>query len=143
MAKATTAKAPKKAKRKTPKALKAVVTAAPKAGKKAKQAASNAADALWKLADHPLVGELLAIGATAAVVALAEGGASGKSKKKNVSAKAVKTAGKAAAEAIGARLITEFTDVRKTPKSAKAAKPKAARPKAGKPKAGRPTPAKA
>lgn len=116
MAKATTAKP--KAKRKVAKAVKAVAKVAPKSKRKTvKKAAGNAADALWKLADHPLVGELLAIGASAAVVALAEGGVSGK--KKKASSKAVKSAGKAAAAAIGARLISEFTDLRKTPKSAK------------------------
>ena len=118
MAKATTAKAPK-----VKKATK------PKRGggaKKVKKAAGNAADALWKLADHPLVGELLAVGATAAVVALAEGGLSGK---KKASAKSVKTAGKAAAAAIGARLISEFTEIKKPSKSAKSTKAKSAKTK--------------
>ncbi len=120
MAKATTAKAPK-VKKKSAKPVKA----APKAKKgTAKKIAGDAADALWKLADHPLVGELLAVGATAAVVALAEGGLSGK---KKASAKAVKTAGKAAAAAIGARLISEFTEI-KSPKAVKASKPAKAKP---------------
>jgi hypothetical protein len=115
MAKATTAKAPKKVK----KAAKAVAKAKPdskKAGGRSK--AKDAADALWKLAEHPLVGELLAIGATAAVAAIAEG--SGKGKKK-ASSKAVKAAGKAAAAAIGARLISEFAEgtAKKPAKTAK------------------------
>ena len=117
MAKAKAAKAPKKVK-KAAKAVKAVVKAAPKGDSKkkgGKSKAKDAADALWKFAEHPLVGELLAIGATAAVAAIAEG--SGKGKKK-ASTRAVKAAGKAAAAAIGARLISEFTDVKK-PKSAK------------------------
>ena len=123
MAKATTAKAPKAKK-----------AAKPKRGggaRKVKKAAGNAADALWKLADHPLVGELLAVGATAAVVALAEGGLSGK---KKASAKSVKTAGKAAAAAIGARLISEFTEIKKPKKAAKAkpARAKSARAKPAK-----------
>ena len=139
MAKAKTAAAPK-AKRKVSKAVKAVARVAPKSKRKTvKKAAGNAADALWKLADHPLVGELLAVGATAAVVALAEGGLSGK---KKASAKSVKTAGKAAAAAIGARLISEFTDIKKPAKSTKAAK---AKPAKAKPKArtARAKPAKA
>lgn len=107
MAKAKTAAAPKKVK----KAVKAVAKVPPKSDKKKRSGgqskARDAADALWKLAEHPLVGELLAIGATAAVAAIAEG--SGKGKKK-ASSKAVKAAGKAAAAAIGARLISEFAE---------------------------------
>ena len=109
MAKAKTAAAPKP-KKKTSKAAKAVtLKAAPKVEKKKKKAgkAKDGFDAIWKLAEHPLVGELLAIGATAAVAAIAEG--SDKSKK-NRSSKAVKEAGKAAAAAIGARLISEFAE---------------------------------
>jgi hypothetical protein len=142
MAKAKTAAAPK-AKRKTVRAaVKAVTKAAPRANKKGvKKAAGNAADALWKLADNPLVGELLALGATAAVVALAEGGLSGK---KKVSAKSVKTAGKAAAAAIGARLISEFTEVKKPAKAAKAKPARAAKAKAAKaPRAAKAKPARA
>ena len=61
MAKAKTAAAPK-AKKKVAKVVRAVAKAAPKSKRKTvKKAAGNAADALWKLADHPLVGELLAI----------------------------------------------------------------------------------
>lgn len=123
MAKATTAKAPKKVK-KGAKAVKAVAKAKP-AGKKAgKSKARDAADALWKLADHPLVGELLAIGATAAVAAIAEQSLAreGKSKKKVPSNTAVKAASAAAAAAIGQRLISEFTDI-KTKPAKKAAKP--------------------
>ena len=71
MAKATT-KAPK-AKKKVARAVKAVAKTAPKASKSKKvgSKAKDAADALWKLAKHPLLGELLAIGATAAVAAIA------------------------------------------------------------------------
>ena len=114
MAKATTAKP--KAKKKTAKAVKAVAKAAPKAKKTGKKSPGNAMDALLKLADHPLVGELVAIGATAAVAAIAQQGL-GKSKKSG-SNKAVKEAGKAAAAAIGARLISEFAEGKT--KSAKA-----------------------
>ena len=91
MAKATTAKGPKKVKksgRSAAKSGKATAKAGPDTRKKGgKSKARDAADALWKLADHPLVGELLAVGATAAVVALAEGGLSGK---KKASTRAVK-----------------------------------------------------
>jgi hypothetical protein len=121
MAKTTTAKAPKKVK-KVAKAVKAVAkAAAPKADKKKKagKKTKGAADTLWKLAEHPLVGELLAIGATAAVAAIAEAGID--KGKKRIASKSVKDAGKAAAAAIGARLISEFADVKK-PSKAKSAK---------------------
>jgi len=121
MAKAKTAVAPKP-KKKTSKATKAVtLKAAPKGAKKEKPGkkskADKGVDMLWKLAEHPLVGELLAIGATAAVAAIAEGSKD----KKHRSSRAVKEAGKAAAAAIGARLISEFSDNGK-PAKAKPAK---------------------
>lgn len=120
MARAKTAAAPKK------KAAKPVKALSRDSGKKkgGKSRAKDAADALWKLAEHPLVAELLAVGATAAVAAIADGAGKGKGKGKNkASSKAVKAAGKAAAAAIGARLISEFAE--ETPK--KSAKPKSAR----------------
>ena len=118
MAKAKTAAAPKKVK-KAAKAVKAVAKATPKSTKKAgkKKADGKGVEVLWKLAEHPLIGELLAIGATAAVAAIAEGSKD----KRHRSSAAVKQAGKAAAAAIGARLISEFTDVKK-PAKAKPAK---------------------
>ena len=124
MAKATTAKAPKKVK-KAVKAVAKVATLKAKAGsrKKAKKskAEGKGVDALWKLAEHPLVGELLAAGAMAAVAAIADKGLTEKGKK-GISSKVVKDAGKAAAAAIGLRLITELEDVKKAAKPAKAAK---------------------
>jgi len=123
MAKATTAKAPKKVK----KAVKAVVLKAKpagskKGGKKKSKAVGKGIDALWKLAEHPLVGELLAAGAMAAVAAIAENGLTRKGKK-GISQQVVKDAGKAAAAAIGVRLLTEFDEVKKAAKPAKAVKP--------------------
>lgn len=125
MAKATTTKAAKPVKKvkKAVRAVKAVAkAAAPKADKKKKagKKSKGAADALWKLAEHPMVAELLAIGATAAVAAIAEAGLD--KGKKNVASKSVKQAGKAAAAAIGARLISEFAG------DGKAARKKAAKP---------------
>ena len=122
MAKATTAKAPKKVK-KAAKAVKSVAKAASKPKKKgAKKAVGNAADALLKLAEHPLVSELIAVGATAAVAAIAEQSIarSGKGKKGVSSKVAVKAAGTAAAAAIGQRLIAEFAEVKKASKKASA-----------------------
>jgi hypothetical protein len=67
---------------------------------------------LSKLADHPLVSELLAAGALAAVAAVAEAGARDPAAVK--SADSAKRAGKAAAAAIGARLLKEFNGAKKT-----------------------------
>ena len=80
----------------------------PKATKKTKKANSSF-DALAKLADHPLVADLLAVGAMAAVAAIADRGIAAKTGKSPTesSRKAVKAAGKAAATAIGARLLKE------------------------------------
>ena len=110
MAKATTKAA--KPKKKPAKASKAVAKTAP-VGDKTKKGggkARSAGDALWKLAEHPLIGELLAVGATAAVAAIAEQGFAKKPGGSKANARAVKTAGKAAAAAIGARLISEFAE---------------------------------
>ena len=68
-------------------------------------------EALSKLADHPLVSELLAAGALAAVAAVAEAGAKDPGAVK--SADSAKRAGKAAAAAIGARLLKEFSGAKK------------------------------
>jgi hypothetical protein len=78
-------------------------------------------EALSKLADHPLVSELLAAGALAAVTAIADAG----SKNPDVikSADSAKKAGKAAAAAIGARLLKEFTAAKDAAKDAAPAKP--------------------
>jgi len=75
-----------------------------KAGSAAK-ARRNGFDNLAKLVDHPLLADLLAAGAIAAVAAIAEHRLGGKDQS---SSKAIKTAGKAAAAAIGKKLMGEF-----------------------------------
>lgn len=77
-----------------------------KAKKENGGAKSHPLEALSKLADHPLVSELLAAGALAAVAAVAEAGSRNPNAVK--SADSAKKAGKAAAAAIGARLLKEF-----------------------------------
>ncbi len=80
----------------------------PKGDKKSRKPGVSGMDALAKLADHPLVTDLLAIGAMAAVAAIAEHGVAKKSgSSSDGSRKAVKAAGKAAAAAIGQRLMKE------------------------------------
>lgn len=83
----------------------------PKKVKKAKKDKSGEPHGIEALAskvlDHPLVSDLLAIGAMAAVAAIAESGKADPAKAK--SKDAVKAAGKAAAAAIGSRLLKEVT----------------------------------
>ncbi len=81
---------------------------AAKAGKGGKASKKNDGfDGLAKLVDHPLVADLLAAGAIAAVTAIAQHqmgkGAS--------SSKMVKSVGKAAATAMGLRLMGDLTAV--------------------------------
>jgi hypothetical protein len=76
-------------------------------GKKAKGGEHGIEALASKVLDHPLVSDLLAIGALAAVAAIAESGKADPAKAK--SKDAVKAAGKAAAAAIGSRLLKEVT----------------------------------
>lgn len=65
----------------------------------------SALEALARLADHPMIGDLLAAGAVAAVAAIAE---QQLDRNRPASSKIVKSAGKAAAAAIGKKLMGEF-----------------------------------
>ena len=82
----------------------------------------DAGEAFVKLLQSPLVAELVAVAATAALASLAEhgftksGGASGGKR----AGRAVKPAGKAAAQAVGRRLGTEIDEIRKAAKGSKA-----------------------
>ena len=73
----------------------------------------TAADALFKLIESPLVADLLAVGATAALAAIAESRFSRKDDVGKKSSKALKAAAKAAAAAMGRRLSTEVDEIRK------------------------------
>ncbi|MEJ7776272.1 MAG: hypothetical protein WKF52_02555 [Sphingomicrobium sp.] len=87
--------------------------------RKADGYASTAADALMKLLESPLVADLLAVGATAALAALAEhryGRGKGSGAKR-----ALKGAVTAAAGAIGRRIATEFDEVKKAARAKSAA----------------------
>ena len=68
----------------------------------------DAFDGLAKLVDHPLVADLLAAGAIAAVAAIAEHQLD---KKGQSSSKMVKSVGKAAAAAMGKRLFGDISAV--------------------------------
>ena len=71
---------------------------------------------LTGLLEHPLIAELLAVGAMAAVSAIAEHGVKSRNGELKKGSKVVKNAGKAAAAAIGKRLVTEFDEIRKVSK---------------------------
>ena len=77
----------------------------------------NAADALLKLLESPLVADLLAVGATAALAALAEHRYSSRSGEGAGAKRAVKGAVTAAAAAMGRRIATEFDEVKKASKA--------------------------
>ena len=81
----------------------------------------SAGDAFIKLLQSPLVADLLAVAATAALAALAEHGFSSRGGDDNArskrAGKAVKEAGKAAAAAIGRRLSTELEEIREASKA--------------------------
>lgn len=106
-------------------------TAKPKAARRAKpkQAPrrasrdSSSGFDIAKLLDHPLVADLLAVGAIAAVAAIADHSVKTRTgERESGSSKAVKAAGTAAAAAIGKRLMTEVDAIRDASK-AKQAKP--------------------
>ena len=83
---------------------------------------NTAADALLKLLESPLVADLLAVGATAALAALAEHRYSSRSGEGAGAKRALKGAVTAAAAAMGRRIATEFDEIKKAAK-AKAAEP--------------------
>ena len=113
MAKAKTTAKPAGADKKKPaKAKTATKTGAKKSAKKAKAKGANKGYvALAKLAEHPLVIDLIAIGATAAVAALAGRAHDGKTAGTKTRS-TVKAAGQAAAVAVGKRLMTEYNAVK-------------------------------
>lgn len=66
------------------------------------------------LIDHPLVADLLAVGAMAAVAAIADHNVKTRTgEEEKGSSKAVKAAGRAAAAAVGKRLMTEVDAIKK------------------------------
>ena len=82
----------------------------------------NAGDALVKLLESPLVIDLLAVGASAALAALAEHRFSRREgSTTNVNTRrAMKAAGVAAASAIGRRLTEEWEEIRRASEKARA-----------------------
>jgi hypothetical protein len=87
-----------------------------------RRSSESAGDALIKLLQSPLVAELVAVAATAALGALAQEGVSGKGSGGKRAGNAVKRAGKAAAKAIGDRLGTEIDEIKKAATAKRGAK---------------------
>jgi hypothetical protein len=81
-------------------------------------------EAFIKLLQSPLVADLVAVAATAALASLAEHGFTSRggddSSRRNRAGKAVKAAGKAAAAAVGRRLGNEIEEIRKAAKESTA-----------------------
>jgi hypothetical protein len=79
-------------------------------------------DAFIKLLQSPLVADLVAVAATAALAALAEHGFTSRGASEDArgrrAGKAVKEAGKAAAAAVGRRLGNELDEIRQASKAA-------------------------
>lgn len=113
--KATTAKKSSGSKRKV--ASRKPVRAS-SSSRKSRTSDFDAVDALLNLLKSPLVADLLAVGATAAMAAITEARNSRRSG--DESAKMMKAAGKAAAAAIGRRIANEFEEIRNVSKKAKA-----------------------
>ena len=89
-------------------------------GSQSESVQSDMVDALIKLLQSPLVIDLLAVGATAALAAITEsrsirtqGAMDSRSSKK-----VLKAAGKAAAAAVGRRIATEFDEIKAASKRA-------------------------
>ena len=84
-----------------------------RASSSGRRSGESAADAMLKLLQSPLVADLLAVGATAALASISETRHSRLTGADAKSSKTAKAAAKAAAAAIGRRLSTEFEEIKK------------------------------
>ena len=116
MAKKATGKSDKKAR----KAGTAIARTSPRRSGGGSRSQDSMGDAFIKLLQSPLVAELVAVAATAALASLAEQGFTngGEASRGKRAGKAVKAAGKAAAAAVGRRLGNEIDEIRKAAKDA-------------------------
>lgn len=127
MAKKATTKAPSVKPKRKPAAKAASAKSKGSSPKHSRQSSAgkqdwNVTDALIKLIESPLVADLLAVGATAALAAITESRSGRRSDPAYKSSKAVKAAGVAAAAAMGRRLAAEVADMHQAGKSASAKK---------------------
>ena len=112
MAKTTTKSAPKRKSKSKPAATKpkSPARAVVRRGASSSGTEKGAVDALLKLLESPLVADLLAVGATAAVAALTEHRSNRKGA--GTSKTVLRAVATAAAAAIGRRLTSEFEEIR-------------------------------
>jgi hypothetical protein len=87
-------------------------------GSSSSSSQSDVVDALIKLLQSPLVIDLLAVGATAALAAITESRSSRVEGAVGSNKKSLKAAGKAAAAAVGRRLATEIDEIREVSRKA-------------------------
>lgn len=101
----------------SPKRKPRATTRAKAAPRRATRADTSGFD-ISRMLDHPLVADLLAVGAIAAVAAIADHSVKTRTgEAESGSSKVVKAAGKAAATAIGKRLMTEVDAIRDVSKA--------------------------
>jgi hypothetical protein len=126
MAKKATAKAASGAGKKVAKKSGSSGGGRSKSSSRSSSSQHDPVDALIKLLQSPLVIDLLAVGATAALAAITETRSSRAQGAVGNNKKTIKAAGKAAASAVGRRLATELDEIRAASK--KASEPRNTRP---------------
>ena len=118
MAKKATAKAASSAGKKVAKKSGGSGGGRSKSSSRSSSSKHDPVDALIKLLQSPLVIDLLAVGATAALAAITETRSSRAQGAVGNNKKTIKAAGKAAASAVGRRLATELDEIRAASKKA-------------------------
>lgn len=118
MARKASAKADSGGGKKVAKRAKASNSGGSKRSSRSDSTQSDAVDAVIKLLQSPLVIDLLAVGATAALAAITEQRSGRAQDAVGSSKKVLKAAGKAAAAAVGRRIATEFDEIKSASKRA-------------------------
>lgn len=120
MARKASTKSAGKGRAKSDKKARKTGTAVARRPASASRSQDSMGEAFVKLLQSPLVAELVAVAATAALASLAEQGFTrgGEASRGKRAGKAVKAAGKAAASAVGRRLGSEIDEIRKASKGA-------------------------
>ena len=110
--------APRKSSAKVPARAQTASSGGSRGGGGSSSTSENVVDALVRLLESPLVADLLAVGATAALSAVTASRFSRRDAETARSSNALKAAGKAAAAAMGRRLSEEIDAIREAAKSA-------------------------
>lgn len=120
MAKRATSKSGGRAKSATKSAGKSKAVTERRSTGHGRRTSDTPGEAFIKLLQSPLVAELVAVAATAALASLAQEGFNKSGSGGKRAGRAVKQAGKAAANAIGQRLSTEIDEIKKAAKAKRA-----------------------